>query len=262
VSGAARPDQRQPQLRDDRRARVPLPHAVQHPGVRPPARHPGPGPHPRPGAVLPLPGPGHRRGRLHAVARGPRGPTAIAAGACEHRGMASVRPGPGSGAYAHAFARVAACTFPISIADPAANAQRLLEQARRCHEQSVAVAVFTELCLTGYAIDDLFLQDTVLDGVAEQLDRIVEHSRDLLPVLVVGAPLRHGTRLYNTAVVIHRGRVLGVAPKSALPNYREFYERRWFAPGDDARGQRIELGGASVPFGPDLLFAATDVPGL
>lgn len=176
--------------------------------------------------------------------------------------MASDHPGPDSGAYAHGFARVAACTFPISIADPGANAARLLEQARQCHEESVAVAVFTELCLTGYAIDDLFLQDVVLDAVQEQLERIVDASRALMPVLVVGAPLRHGNRLYNTAVVIHRGRVLGVAPKSVLPNYREFYERRWFAPGDDQRGQQIQLAGELVPFGPDLLFAANDVPGL
>ena len=176
--------------------------------------------------------------------------------------MTGVPPGPGTGAYAHGFARVAACTFPISVADPAANAGRLLDQARRCHERSVSVAVFTELCLSGYAVDDLFLQDAVLDAVEEQLGRIVEASGELLPVLVVGAPLRHGNRLYNTAVVIHRGAVLGVAVKSLLPTYREFYERRWFAPGDDLRGQRIRVAGQDVPFGPDLLFAASDVPGL
>jgi NAD+ synthase (glutamine-hydrolysing) len=176
--------------------------------------------------------------------------------------MTSAPPRADSGAYSYGFARVAACTFPISIADPAANAERLLAQARQCHEESVAVAVFTELCLSGYSIDDLFLQDVVLDEVQAQIERIVEASRELLPVLVVGAPLRHGNRLYNTAVVIHGGRILGVAPKSLLPTYREFYERRWFTPGDDMRGQRIELAGASVPFGPDLLFAASDVPGL
>ena len=80
-------------------------------------------------------------------------------------------------------------------------------------------------------------------------------------MIVVGAPLVHGTRLFNCAVVIHRGRVLGVVPKSYLPNYREFYERRWFAPGDDRRGSTIRVGGRDVPFGPDLIFTATDVPG-
>jgi NAD+ synthase (glutamine-hydrolysing) len=176
--------------------------------------------------------------------------------------MTSSSPAQENGAYAHGFARVASVTFPVSIADPAANAEQLLAQARQCHEQSVAVAVFTELCLTGYAIDDLFLQDVVLDAVHAQIARIVAASRELLPVLVVGAPLRHRNRLYNTAVIIHGGRILGVAPKSLLPTYREFYERRWFAPGDDTHGQQIQLGGVSVPFGPDLLFAASDVPGL
>ncbi|MDF2665611.1 MAG: nadE [Microbacterium sp.] len=87
-------------------------------------------------------------------------------------------------------------------------------------------------------------------------------SADLLPVLLVGAPLRHGNRLYNCAVVIHRGRVLGVAPKAYLPTYREFYEHRWYARGDDQAGQVIRVAGETVPFGPDLLFDAVDVPGL
>ena len=165
-------------------------------------------------------------------------------------------------AYAHGFARVAACTVPVSVADPAANAAAVLAEARACHEDGVAVAVFPELALSGYAIDDLFLQDTLLEGVLEAVEEIVAASADLRPVLVVGAPLVHGTRVLNCAVVIHGGTILGVAPKSYLPTYREFYERRHFAPGDDRRGSRIVLGGREVPFGPDLIFTATDVPGL
>ncbi len=165
-------------------------------------------------------------------------------------------------AYAHGFARVAACTVPVAIADPAANARTVLEQARACHEDGVAVALFPELSLCGYSIDDLFLQDTLLAGVAAAIDEIVVASADLLPVLVVGAPLVHGTRVLNCAVVIHRGRVLGAAPKSYLPTYREFYERRWFAPGDDRRDATIRLGGVEVPFGPDLIFTASDLPDL
>ena len=165
-------------------------------------------------------------------------------------------------AYAQGFARVAACTFPVAIADPAANARAILEQARECHEEGVAVAVFPELSLTGYSIDDLFLQDVLLQGVEDAIEALVAGTTDLRPVLVVGAPLMHGTRVINCAVVIHAGRVLGVAPKSYLPTYREFYERRWFAPGDDRRGSSIRLGGVEVPFGPDLVFEATDVRGL
>jgi NAD+ synthase (glutamine-hydrolysing) len=165
-------------------------------------------------------------------------------------------------AYDHGFARVAACTVPISIADPATNAATVLDQARACHDDGVAVAIFPELCLTGYSIDDLFLQDTLLEEVQAAIAELVEASRELRPVLVVGAPLRKGNRVYNCAVVIHRGSVLGVAPKSFLPTYREFYEARWFAAGGDQRGQAITLGGVDVPFGPDLIFRAADVPDL
>ncbi|WP_225836314.1 NAD(+) synthase [Streptomyces sp. NK08204] len=164
--------------------------------------------------------------------------------------------------YQHGFARVAACTGHAAIADPRANAESVLRQARRCAEDGVAVAVFPELCLSGYSIEDLVLQDVVLDEVETALATVVAESADLLPVLVVGAPLRHRNRIYNCAVVVHRGRVLGVAPKSYLPTYREFYEKRQIASGDDERGGTIRVGGADVPFGVDLLFAAADLPGL
>ncbi|MEV8370079.1 NAD(+) synthase [Microbacterium sp. NPDC064584] len=165
-------------------------------------------------------------------------------------------------AYRHGFARIAACTIPVAIADPARNAETVLATARACDADAVAVAVFPELCLTGYAIDDLVMQDAVLDATEHAIATLVAASEDLLPMLVVGAPLRHRNRLYNCAVVIHRGELLGVAPKSYLPTYREFYERRWYAPGDDQAGQDIRIGELQAPFGPDLLFEALDVPGL
>ncbi|UAL31104.1 NAD(+) synthase [Nocardioides rotundus] len=165
-------------------------------------------------------------------------------------------------AYAQGFARVAACTVPVAVADPATNAATTIAQARACHDEGVAVAVFPELGLSGYAIDDLLLQDPLLDAVRTAIDELVAASADLMTVLVVGAPLVHGSRVLNCAVVIHRGRVLGVAPKSYLPTYREFYERRWFAPGDDRDGSSITLAGEEVPLGADLIFEATDVPGL
>ena len=164
-------------------------------------------------------------------------------------------------AYARGFARVAACTHPTVLADPAANAESVLRIARSCHDDGVAVAVFPELTLSGYSIEDILLQDSLLDAVEAAVADVVAGSTDLLPVLVVGAPLRHLHRIYNTAVVIHRGTVLGVAVKSYLPTYREFYERRQIAPGDDMGGVTRVLG-ADVPFGPDLLFDALDVPGL
>lgn len=164
--------------------------------------------------------------------------------------------------YRHGFARVAAATIPIRIADPLTNAAAVLDEVRPLAEAGCGVVLFPELCLTGYAIDDLVLTDPVLDATEAAIAHLATQSKDLLPLIVVGAPLRHGNRIYNCAVAIHRGQILGVAPKSALPNYREFYERRWYAPGDDQRGEHIRLGGTSAPFGPDLIFEAADVPGL
>lgn len=164
-------------------------------------------------------------------------------------------------AYARGFARVAACTHRTVLADPVVNARTVLRIARDCHDDGVAVAVFPELTLSGYSIEDILLQDSLLDAVETAVAEIVAASTDLLPVLVVGAPMRHLHRVYNTAVVIHRGAILGVVPKSYLPTYREFYERRQLAPGDDMGGT-IRLSGVEVPFGPDLLFDAEDVPGL
>jgi NAD+ synthase (glutamine-hydrolysing) len=161
--------------------------------------------------------------------------------------------------YSQGFVRVAACTHHTTIGDPAANAASVLRVARECHDDGVALAVFPELTLSGYSIEDIVLQDLLLDDVEHAVTEIVASSTDLLPVLVVGAPLRHRHRIYNTAVVIHRGVVLGVAPKSYLPTYREFYERRQMAPGDAERGV-IRIGDIQAPFGPDLLFAASDLP--
>src|SRR6188472_2135529 len=127
-------------------------------------------------------------------------------------------------AYRHGFVRVAACTHHTTLADPAANADLVLRLARACHDDNVALAIFPELTLSGYSIEDILLQAALLDAVEDALLDLVVASADLLPVLVVGAPLRYRHRIYNTAVVIYRGRVLGVAPKSYLPTYREFYE--------------------------------------
>ena len=165
-------------------------------------------------------------------------------------------------AYAHGFARVAACTLPVTVADPAANARAGHRDGQEAHEDGVAVAIFPELCLTGYAIDDLLMQDTLLDATHAAIALVATETAALRPVLVVGAPLVHGTRVLNCAVVIHRGVILGVAAKTYLPTYREFYERRHFAPGDDRRGTTIRVAGRRVPFGPDLIFSATDVPDL
>jgi NAD+ synthase (glutamine-hydrolysing) len=163
--------------------------------------------------------------------------------------------------YAHGFARVAACTQPVAIADPQRNADEVLRTARACHEEGVAVAVLPELTLSGYAIEDLLHQDALLEDVLAALARVVAGTRGLRPLLALGAPLRHRHRILNCAVVVHDGRILGVVPKSYVPLYREFYEARQIGSGEDERGT-IALLGADVPLGRDLLFAAEDVAGL
>ncbi|MGE0224231.1 MAG: NAD(+) synthase [Acetobacteraceae bacterium] len=161
--------------------------------------------------------------------------------------------------YRHGFARVAACTTRTALADPAANARAILDMAAECDRQGVAVAVFPELGLSGYSIGDLLQQAAVLDAVEAAVDTIVTGSVPLLPLLLVGAPLRHRGALYNCALAIHRGRLLGVVPKIHLPNYREFYEPRHFVSGDGTEGGEITVAGHAAPFGPDLLFAAEDL---
>jgi NAD+ synthase (glutamine-hydrolysing) len=163
--------------------------------------------------------------------------------------------------YRHGFVRVAACSVRTALADPATNARSVLRVARDCDRQGVALAVFPELGLSSYAIGDLLHQSTLLDAVERAVDTIATESAGLLPLLLVGAPLRHQGALYNCAVAIHRGRLLGVVPKMHLPNYREFYETRHFAAGD-ASGGEIVVAGRSAPFGIDLLFAAADLRGL
>jgi NAD+ synthase (glutamine-hydrolysing) len=162
--------------------------------------------------------------------------------------------------YAHGFARVAACTGPIKLAQPRLNAAAVLTQAREAADAGACLAVFPELNLTGYSIEDLLLQDTVLSATEDALAWLVPQTKDLGCVLIVGAPLASLNRVYNCAVVIQHGQVLGVVPKSYLPTYREFYEARQIGRGDDVTGE-IRIAGQDVPFGSDLLFAAEDLPG-
>ncbi len=158
--------------------------------------------------------------------------------------------------YRHGFVRVATAVPKVKLADPAANAQAVLALAREAHDAGVAVIVFPELGLTGYTIDDLLQQEVLLDAVEAALATLAEGTRKLAPMIVVGAPLRDAGRLYNTAVAIQGGQMLGVVPKSFLPNYREFYERRWFTPGAGVTGKTLGLAGQTVPFGTDVLFRA------
>ena len=163
--------------------------------------------------------------------------------------------------HTHGFVRIATATPKVRTADVAYNAEAILEQARSAHERNVDLLLYPELCLSSYAIDDLHLQTALLEAVERHLAEIVQASAQLTPVLVIGAPLRRNGRIYNCAVTIANGAILGVVPKSYLPNYREFYEKRWFSHGRDCVGLEISVNGNAVPFGTDLIFSASQFPG-
>jgi len=159
--------------------------------------------------------------------------------------------------YSHEFVRVACCVPRTRVADAGYNLVETLKLAAQGDKAKAAVMVFPELGLSSYAIEDLLLQDALLDQVERSVAKVVEASKKLFPVLIVGAPLRLAGRLYNSAIVIHRGAILGVVPKTYLPNYREFYEKRHFVSGANVIEHEIVLAGQTAPFGTDLLFRST-----
>jgi len=162
----------------------------------------------------------------------------------------------------HGFVRVAAATPVVHTADPSANADEHIALIRQAGEQGVDLIVFPELSLSGYAIDDLLMQAALLDEVDRQIQRVADATREAGVAAVVGAPLRHGDALFNCAVVLANGFVCGVVPKTYLPNYREYYEKRWFSPaGPIGAETSILIGGAPQSFGTDLLFQADNRPG-
>jgi NAD+ synthase (glutamine-hydrolysing) len=164
--------------------------------------------------------------------------------------------------YTHRFIRAAVCVPYLRVADPAFNLERTLELARQADRAKAALALFPELGLSAYSNDDLFHQEALLDATRAALAELVHQSAKLAPVLLVGAPLQFEAKLFNTGVVIYRGRVLGIVPKSYLPNYREFYEKRQFTSGRDAPLGEVLFLGQTVPFGNDLVFDAANVEGL
>jgi NAD+ synthase (glutamine-hydrolysing) len=161
--------------------------------------------------------------------------------------------------YRQGFARVAVAVPRCRVADPAFNAGQtsaLLQQAARA---GAALVAFPELGLSAYTCDDLFHQRTLLDACEAALATVLAASETLAAVAVVGLPLRVDHSLFNCAAVLHRGRLLGVVPKTYLPNYGEFYEARQFNPADHAQSREIRLCGQDVPFGAELLFEAQDL---
>jgi NAD+ synthase (glutamine-hydrolysing) len=162
----------------------------------------------------------------------------------------------------HDFVRVAVGVPTLQVADPAFNAAQTIELMHQAVSARAAVALFPELGLSAYSNDDLFHQRALLDGVDGALRSVLDASERLPLLVAVGLPLQVQHLLFNCAAVIYRGRVLGVVPKTYLPNYREFYEARYFASGDVLRQAHVEICGQTAPFGSRLLFQATSQPKL
>ena len=161
----------------------------------------------------------------------------------------------------HGFVRVAAATPVVHVADPAANAEEHAALIRQAGEAGVDLLVFPELSLSAYAIDDLLMQAALLEEVERRIAELAEVADQAGLIAVIGAPVRNGDALFNCAVVLGGGEVLGVVPKTYLPNYREYYEKRWFAPAASRSEDAVVLNGASVDFAPGLIFEATNRPG-
>ncbi len=175
--------------------------------------------------------------------------------------MAKSKTHPFHAPSSHGFVRVAAATPVVHIADPAANAEEHERLIRQAGEQSADLLVFPELSLSAYAIDDLHMQAALLEEVERQIARLAEVADEAGVIAVIGAPIRNGDALFNCAVVLGGGEVLGVVPKTYLPNYREYYEKRWFAPAASRSEDAVLLNGTSVDFAPGLIFEATNRPG-
>jgi NAD+ synthase (glutamine-hydrolysing) len=163
--------------------------------------------------------------------------------------------------FSHGFIRAAVCVPSLRVADPAFNLEQTLVLARQAGKAKAALALFPELGISAYSNEDQFHQHALLDASKAALARLVKESKALAPILIVGAPLMFDAKLFNCAVIIFRGRVLGLVPKSYLPNYREFYEKRQFTSGRDAVSREVLFLGERTPFGNDLVFDAINIEG-
>lgn len=162
--------------------------------------------------------------------------------------------------YHHGFIRAAVCTPEVKVADPVFNAKKTIALARKAAKQKAVLSIFPEMGLSAYSNEDLFHQDALLQGVRKAVAEIKKASTGINTIIVAGAPLQVHCRLFNCAIVFYRGRILGVAVKSYLPNYREFYEARQFTPASAAFSTIIDLAGQKdIPFGADLIFEVSNI---
>lgn len=152
------------------------------------------------------------------------------------------------------FVRVGAVVPKLKVADTEFNCNEIIKQIEIANNNNIQIAVFPELCVTGYTCQDLFEQDILLEYAEKAINKIMDYTNNLDIICIIGMPIKAENQLFNTAVVIQKGRILGIVPKTFIPNYSEFYEKRWFASSKNTNKKEIEILGQKVPFGIDLLF--------
>ena len=158
------------------------------------------------------------------------------------------------------FYRIATCVPVTRVADPAFNSEQILKLAGKAAADQASILLFPELAVSSYSCGDLFHNGTLLAGVEQAAARICRETADMDAILAIGAPVRYQDRLFNAALILQRGKILGIVPKTHLPNYREFYEKRYFSSGFGIRNAFVDFAGQTrIPFGTDLLFEAGDV---
>lgn len=158
----------------------------------------------------------------------------------------------------YGFIRVAAAVPEVRVADVEFNTDEIIRLFNAACENNAYAVVFPELCITGYSCQDLFLTDTLIQGAYNGLKRIADASAGKSAVAVVGMPVSDGIHLYNCAVVVQNGKILGAVPKTYLPNYSEFYEQRWFYGAENIKNDSVNILGHDVPFGTDIIFKTPD----
>lgn len=152
------------------------------------------------------------------------------------------------------FVRVGAVVPKLKVADTEFNCNEIIKQIEVASNNKIQIVIFPELCVTGYTCQDLFEQDTLLEEAEKALNKILDYTNNLDIICIIGMPIKAENQLFNTAVVIQKGKILGIVPKTFIPNYGEFYEKRWFASSKNANKKEIEILDQKVPFGIDLLF--------
>lgn len=162
----------------------------------------------------------------------------------------------------YGYVRVGAAVPKLKVADCIYNTEEILKSIEDAEKKQVQVLTFPELCITSYTCGDLFFQSSLLKGAENALCEILEKTKEKDMVITVGIPVSKDNQIFNCAVVLHKGKILGVVPKTFLPNYSEYYEERWFSSADDLISEEIILCGQKAPIGADLLFQAENIKNL